>query len=174
MNVSDETIKAIKELNGEFFTMNRFWDATVGILGVNFVCEQASRLIHEYVAHWYSSEADVLNERCLENFNITPYYPATPAGDVEYKDLVDMMEQMLSRTIDFQNKFMAVRKIADSNDDFLIVVELDSILRRLNEQVAQMILIRDKAEQYGDDLRSFDYDFPSFFTITSKDSVRGV
>ena len=29
MNVSNATIKAIHELNGEMFAMNRFWDATV-------------------------------------------------------------------------------------------------------------------------------------------------
>lgn len=141
MNVSNETITAIKELNGEFFAMNRWWDATVGVLGVTFVCEQSSRLIHEHIAHWYASEADVLNE---------------------------------SRTIDFQNKFMAVRKIADSNDDILIVVELDKILRAVNEQVAQMILIRDKAELYKDDIKAFDHDFPTFFTLDSKDGTRGV
>lgn len=174
MNVSNETITAIKELNGEFFAMNRWWDATVGVLGVTFVCEQSSRLIHEHIAHWYASEADVLNEKCLENFNIVPYYPATPAGDVEYSDLVDMMEQMLNKTIDFQNKFMAVRKIADNNDDILIVVELDKILRAVNEQVAQMILIRDKAELYKYDIKAFDHDFPTFFTLDSKDGTRGV
>ena len=174
MNVSNETITAIKELNGEFFAMNRWWDATVGVLGVTFVREQASRLIHEHIAHWYASEADVLNEKCLENFNIVPYYPATPAGDVQYDSVLDIMEQMLSRTIDFQNKFMAVRKIADSNDDILIVVELDKILRAVNEQVAQMILIRDKAELYKDDIKAFDHDFPTFFTLDSKDGTRGV
>lgn len=146
----------------------------MGVLGVTFVCEQASRLIHEHIAHWYASEADVLNEKCLENFNIVPYYPATPAGDVQYDSVLDIMEQMLSRTIDFQNKFMAVRKIADSNDDILIVVELDKILRAVNEQVAQMILIRDKAELYKDDIKAFDHDFPTFFTLDSKDGTRGV
>ena len=87
MNVSEGTIKAIHELNGECFSMNRYWDATVSVLGVTYVCSTASKLIHEHIAHWYPYIADVINERCLENFNIVAYYPATPAGDVVYNNL---------------------------------------------------------------------------------------
>ena len=165
MNVSNATIKAIHELNGEMFTMNRFWDATVSILGVTYVCQTASKMMHEYIAHWYPAIADTLNEKCLENFNIVAYYPATPAGDVSYANLQDMMEQMLDRTITFQNKVMATRQIADENQDYSIVVELDKILLEVNLQVGQMLLVNDKAQQYGNDYTAFDKDFPTFFYL---------
>lgn len=174
MNVSDNTIKALHELNGRCFAMNRFWDATVSILGVTYVCPTASKLIHEHIAHWYPHVADLINERCLENFNIVAYYPATPAGDVSYGGLQDMMEQMLQKTLTFQNEVMAVRKVASDNGDFLVVVELDKILLMVNEQFAQMLLINDKAEQYGDNYTSFDKDFPTFFPLADSDTVRGV
>lgn len=174
MNVSEGTIKAIHELNGECFSMNRYWDATVSILGVTYVCSTASKLIHEHIAHWYPHIADVINERCLENFNIVAYYPATPAGDVAYNNLQDMMEQMLEKTLTFQNKFMAVRNIAMDNGDLLVAVELDKILLMVNEQFAQMLLIKDKAEQYGENYTSFDKDFPTFFPLADSDTVRGV
>lgn len=163
--MSEPTIKALHELNGDFFTMNRYWDATVSVLGVDFACNVASKLLHHYVAHWYPQAADILNEKCLENFNIKAYYPATPAGDVAYVDLVDMMKQMLDRTINFQNKFMGARKVANDCEDFSIVVELDKILIDLNKQVAQMILIYDKAQLYKNNYTSFDRQFPSFFTL---------
>lgn len=165
MNVSNATIKAIHELNGEMFAMNRFWDATVSILGVTYVCQTASKMIHEHIAHWYPAIADTLNERCLENFNIVAYYPATPAGDVSYANLQDMMEQMLDKTITFQNKVMATRKIAEENQDYSIVVELDRILLEVNAQVGQMLLVNDKAQQYGSDYTAFDKDFPTFFYL---------
>lgn len=174
MNVSEGTIKAIHELNGECFSMNRYWDATVSILGVTYVCSTASKLIHEHIAHWYPHIADMINERCLENFNIVAYYPATPAGDVSYNNLQDMMEQMLEKTLTFQNKFMAVRNIAMDNGDLLVAVELDKILLMVNEQFAQMLLIKDKAEQYGENYTSFDKDFPTFFPLANSDTVRGV
>lgn len=174
MNVSEGTIKAIHELNGECFSMNRYWDATVSILGVTYVCSTASKLIHEHIAHWYPHIADIINERCLENFNIVAYYPATPAGDVSYNNLQDMMEQMLEKTLTFQNKFMAVRNIAMDNGDLLVAVELDKILLMVNEQFAQMLLIKDKAEQYGENYTSFDKDFPTFFPLANSDTVRGV
>lgn len=174
MNVSESTIKALHELNGECFTMNRYWDATVSILGVTYVCSTASKLIHEHIAHWYPHIADVINERCLENFNIVAYYPATPAGDVAYSNLQDMMAQMLEKTLTFQNKVMAVRQIAVDNGDLLVAVELDRVLLMVNEQFAQMLLINDKAEQYGEDYASFDKDFPTFFPLANSDIVRGV
>lgn len=165
MNVSNATIKAIHELNGEMFAMNRFWDATVSILGVTYVCQTASKMMHEHIAHWYPAIADTLNERCLENFNIVAYYPATPAGDVSYANLQDMMEQMLDKTITFQNKVMATRKVAEENQDYSIVVELDRILLEVNAQVGQMLLVNDKAQQYGSDYTAFDKDFPTFFYL---------
>lgn len=174
MNVSESTIKALHELNGECFKLNRYWDATVSILGVTYVCPTASKLIHEHIAHWYPHIADVINERCLENFNIVAYYPATPAGDVAYSNLQDMMAQMLEKTLTFQNKVMAVRQIAVDNGDLLVAVELDRVLLMVNEQFAQMLLINDKAEQYGEDYTSFDKDFPTFFPLANSDIVRGV
>ena len=169
MNVSDSTIRAIHELNGKCFTMNRFWDATISVLGVTYVCPTASDLIHHYIAHWYPAIADTLNEKCLEDFNIVAYYPATPAGDVGYANLQDMMEQMLDKTITFQNDVMATRQVAQDNQDYSIVVEIDRILLEVNKQVSQMLLINDKAQQYGENYPDFDKDFPTFFFLNEED-----
>ena len=169
MNVSENTIKAIHELTGRAFQMNRFWDATVSVLGVTYVCPRASQLLHKYVSHWYPAIADTITEKCLENFNIVAYYPATPAGDVSYNGLTDMMEQMLDKTIEFQNDVMAVRQIAQDNQDYSIVVEIDKVLLEVNEQVAQMLLINDKAQLYNNDLTSFDKDFKKFFFLNKDD-----
>lgn len=166
MNVADATIRAIHDLNGEAFAMNRFFDAAVSILGVTYVCPTASKLIHHGIAHWYPAMADTLNEKCLENFNIVAYYPATPAGDVNFENLQDMAEQMVERTIMFQNKLMGVRKIAEDNQDYQIVVELDQIMLGVNEQVGQVLLINDKAQQYGADYTAFDKDFPTFWNLS--------
>lgn len=165
MNVSEQTVHAIHELNGQCFYMNRMWDATVSVLGVTYACHTASGLIHQKIAHWYPAMADTLNERCLENFNILAYYPATPAGDVKYDNLVDMMSQMLDETIKFQNAVMGVKQIAHDMQDYMIEVEIDSILLDVNKQVAQMILIHDKAQQYNMDYTAFDKDFPTFFIL---------
>jgi hypothetical protein len=165
MNVSEQTVHAIHELNGHAFCMNRWWDATVSVLGVTYACHTASGLIHQKIAHWYPAMADTLNERCLENFNILAYYPATPAGDVKYDNLVDMMAQMLDKTIEFQNAVMGVKQIAHDMQDYMIEVEIDNILLDVNKQVAQMILIHDKAQQYNMDYTAFDKDFPTFFML---------
>ena len=103
MNVNEQTVHAIHELNGFAFRMNRLWDATVSVLGVTYACHTASDLIHHKIAHWYPAMADTLNEKCLENFNILAYYPATPAGDVEYDNLVDKVFVNDSYTLTFDH-----------------------------------------------------------------------
>ena len=47
----------------------------------------------------------------------------------------------------------------------MVEVEIDKILLDVNAQVAQMILIHDKAQQYGDNYIAFDKDFPTFFNL---------
>lgn len=163
MNVSDSTIQSLYKLNGLFFEMNRYVDRLVSVLGVTFVCPTASKILHTEVAHWYSSVADTVNERCLENFNIEVVYPATPSGEETYDNLIDMFEKLLNKTIEFQNSLMATIEVALENKDRLIVVELDKVLLEVNTQVAKALMVRDKAEQYGEDYAGFDDHFPHFF-----------
>ena len=69
---------------------------------------------------------------------------------------------------------MAVRKIANDNQDYSIVVELDKILIEVNEQVGQMLLVNDKAQQYGNNYTAFDKDFPTFFPLADKADARAL
>jgi hypothetical protein len=60
---------------------------------------------------------------------------------------------------------MGALKVAVENNDYLVVVELNEMLRKVNKIVEQIILIRDKAELYGDNYTAFDQDIPSFFYL---------
>ena len=80
----------------------------------------------------------------------------------------------MSQNITFQNDVMATRQVAQDNQDYSVVVELDKILLEVNEQVAQMLLINDKAQQYGLDYTSFDKDFPTFFPLAGANDVRSL
>ena len=71
----------------------------------------------------------------------------------------------MNETFGFQNVFMGALKVAIENNDYLVVVELNELLREVNKIVEQIILIRDKAELYGDNYTAFDHDIPSFFYL---------
>lgn len=165
MNVSDNTIQAIRECNTKCFYMNRYLDTACDTLAIDFVCNQAEGFIHEYMAHAYPALADKLNSKCLGAFNIKTYYGATPAGDWQWDNLVEMMDGIVAESLEVQNMFMGAIKIAQENGDYLVAVELYDLLKEVNEQVAQAILIRDKAQLYQNDYASFDHDFPTFFTL---------
>lgn len=165
MNVSEATIKAVHELNTKCFYLNRYYDTAMDTLAIDFVCVNAESLIHEYMAHAFPTLADELNHKCLGAFNIKTHYGLTPAGDWEWNNLVSMMEGLMSETIDLQNMFMGAIKIAQDNNDYLIVVELNELLRKVNTIVEQIILLKDKAEQYGEDYKGFDKDIDVFFFL---------
>lgn len=165
MNVSDNTINAIRECNTHCFYMNRLYDVAMDTLAIDFVCPQAEGLMHEYMAHKFPALADELNHKCLGAFNIKTYYGATPAGDWEWNDIISMMNDLMNETIGLQNMFMGAIKVATENGDYHIVAELYDLLEDINEIVEQIILIRDKAELYGDDYTSFDHHIPSFFFL---------
>ena len=165
MNVSEQTIQAIRECNTKCFYMNRLYDTAMDTLSIDFVCPQAEKLMHENMAHTFPLLAAELNHKCLGAFNIKTYYGATPAGDWTWNNLLEMMEELMNETFGFQNVFMGALKVAIENNDYLVVVELNELLREVNKIVEQIILIRDKAELYGDNYTAFDKDIPSFFYL---------
>ena len=165
MNVSEATIKAVQELNTRCFAMNRLWDASISILKIDYVCENAASKIHPSIAHFYPTFADEINDRCLEQFNIKTFYGLTPAGEVSYNNLSDMMSVMCDETLKTQDMMMGAIDIALANKDYLVVTELYDLLKELNQQVAQIILLKDKAEQYGEDYKGFDKDIDVFFFL---------
>lgn len=60
--VSKRTNVALQELIQECFQCNRNADRWVSVLGVDLVCPQAAKLLHQYVAHYFPTVADAIGE----------------------------------------------------------------------------------------------------------------
>lgn len=167
MNVSQPTIDALHVLTGKMFQQNRDWDSAMSVLKVNFTCDNVVKYVHPYIAHAYPILADRVTE-ILEMFNILAIYPATTDGYIDYVDVLSVMERMLEKTLDLQNAVMGAMEVAIANKDYLVKVELDKILLEMNQQVSQIILMRDKALQYGDNIVGYDHDFDTFFFLNKE------
>lgn len=149
MLVTKNTQDALIDLIGKCFAENRYTDRLVSVLGVKFAYNNTSKLIHQGIAHMYPALADTIGEKCLERYNITVEYPATPEGRRDYTSVTEIIKDLEERTIDFQIALMGVCNLAQANGDIHVYVDLLDMLEDFNEVVEQVILLSDKIDVYG-------------------------
>ena len=165
MNINQMTIDALYEVVAECFRMNRFLDRLVSVLGVNFACNNTASKLHHSVAHFFPAFSDKIGESCLERYNITVEYGATPDGKQNYSSVQEMIQLVEDKTVEFQNMLIGAMKIAFQNDDLQVYSELVELMREYSPIVEQAILLNDKIGFYGDDTMLFDSDVDKFWVL---------
>lgn len=165
MNVSQETINVLYELIGQCFKNNRILDRLVSVLGVDFAMSNTANLLHQHYAHKYPQISDIIGEKCLEAYNISVVYAATPAGNQTYNSVKEMLTIVNNMSYDFQNMIIRAMMTSEENNDLQVYVELSDILKEINKMVAQSQLLLDKVDLYGTALYSYDADVNKFFTL---------
>lgn len=164
MLVTKVTQDALTELIGRCFAENRYTDRLVSVLGVKFAYNNTANLIHHGIAHMYPVLSDEIGEKCLERYNISVEYPATPEGRRDYSSVNEIIKDLEERTIDFQIALMGVCKVAQENGDIHVYSDLLDMLKDYNKIVEQAILLGDKIEIYGTN-PSFDSHVANHFWI---------
>lgn len=165
MNVTKNTIDACYELIGQCFKNNRALDRLVSVLGVEFAMNNSAKKIHLGMAHAFPQIADVIGEKCLEAYNISVEYAATPDGKENYGSVAEMIQVIENLCIDFQNMLSKAVIVAQENNDINVYVELVKILQDFNPMVEQAILLNDKVVLYGSALYNFDADIEKFWIL---------
>lgn len=166
MIVSQNTQNALMEIIAQCFVENRKIDRMVSIMGVNFACPYSANKIHHQIAHYFPNLSDLIGAKCLERYNISVLYGATPSGMDNYNSLVELIDDLCKRILDFQVMFIGVCKIAEENNDLHVYTDLMGLLIDYNKIVEQAILLKDKIHQYGEDrISSFDHDIDSFWIL---------
>lgn len=166
MNVSQNTQEALMEIIKQCFIENRYFDRLVSVLGVKFACNNMANLIHQNIAHYFPSLSDQIGELCLERYNISVEYGATPEGKQDYNSVTEIMQNIEDRIIDFQNMFIGVEKIAFENNDLQVFADLSNLMVGYSPIVEQAILLNDKMGYYGEDrIMAMDKDIRDSFWI---------
>ena len=166
MLVHERTQIALQELIIECFQCNRNADRWVSILGVDLVCPKASKLIHHQIAHYFPAVADTIGEKTLERYNISVLYGETKAPkDLPTYSLLGLMQAFFDMIVDFQSMLMGTIKIALEENDIHVYSDLLTILENYNNIVEQIILLKDKAENYGTNVMAFDHDIDDFWIL---------
>lgn len=162
--ISERTIKELNLLSQQCFWINRVIDRAVSVLGVTFVCSNASQILHEGLAHKYPLLADNVNS-ILEMYNEDVVYLDTPKDDREYESLSDIFQSILDENIKLYELIKSVHKVAKEEDDYNVCSHMSNFMRTINEYMAQVILLRDKAVQMNDNPALFDFSISTFFTL---------
>jgi hypothetical protein len=101
----------------------------------------------------------------LLDFNIVPKYGTTEADYRTYENLEDFFLANILEHKETYDLICKASKQAEANGDLNIAKELDRLLRMFNKFMAQALLLKDKADVYGDNLWAFDAYAQQFYIL---------
>lgn len=164
MLVAENTINNVNELIKRFFQHNRTWDNFLGFGNVEWALHNFNNVFHNGLAHLYPLLADVCSDMLLE-FNIAPKYGTTEADFREYNDPEDFFLVNVEEHKETYRLLVKTRKEALDSGDVNIAEEINKLIRMFNKFIEQALLLKDKAEVYGDNLWAFDADAEKFYIL---------
>lgn len=165
MNVTKQTQDAIQEMVHESFFVNSTIDRMKSVLGTKLAYNNTANLIHLNIAHAYPTTfGDALGDLGLEGYNIPVVYGDIPLMNKDYTSALEILSDLQSLTLDYQNKLNMCAKIAYDNMDLHVFADLLGIITKHNEIVRQCILLVDKARLYNGN-PSFDTDISTFWIL---------
>lgn len=164
MFISQTTIDNVNDLIKRFFQHNRTWDNFLGFSNIEWALHNFNGVFHDGLAHLYPLLADVCSDMLLD-FNVAPKYGTTEADFRTYEDIEDFFLINIEEHKATYEAICKTRKDAIENGDINIAMEIDKLLRMFNKFIAQAILLKDKAEVYGDNLWAFDAYAQQFYIL---------
>lgn len=166
--INDNLNSELDTLVGLAFLGNRILDRAMSILSVKFVMNNSVKYLHTGFSHLYPLLGDIISDYQGSRNNLT-VYPATPLDDTDYATPLSFFERLLDYQINYEESVKEVIKTAIDLGDFTTEAFLKSYLLTLNKYSEQIILLRDKAKEYGDNHMAFDKDIKKFFLFGSGD-----
>jgi len=114
--ISEKTSKALENLMGMFFQMNRILDRAQSQLSVKFVMPNTSRIVHIKWSHAMPLVADKIADYCDER-NYAVSYPATTADYTDYSNLTEIFDRALDYMCDIESATKECIDIAREDGD---------------------------------------------------------
>jgi hypothetical protein len=169
MGLINENLNSeLDTLVGQAFLGNRILDRAMSILNVKFVMNNSVKYLHTGFAHLYPLLADQISDYQGSRNNLTGY-PDTPADFSDYDTPLSFFEKLLDYQVNYEESVKEVVKTAMDLGDFTTEAFLKSYLLTLNKYTEQIILLRDKAKEYGNNHMAFDKDIKKFFLFGGED-----
>ena len=169
MLIAEETIEKINLLIQAMFNHNRTLDRFLGWADSQWSFVTFSKVFHEKYAHLMPLLADQFADILLR-YNIAPKYYETKRDVREYNSMIDFFNVNLNEHIETYELIKSAIDTATINGDLNVEADLKSFLRLFNRFMEQAILLRDKAQVYGENNKAMFDGFGDQFYILKEES----
>lgn len=168
MLISEETIEKINLLIQAMFNHNRTLDRFLGYADAEWSFVNFNRVFHKGYAHLMPLLADELSDILLR-YNVAPKYYETKKDIRTYTTMMDFFNTNLNEHIETYELIKSTINVATLNGDLNVESDLKRILRIWNKFMSQAILLRDKAQVYGEDNKAmFDGFCEQFYILQNE------
>lgn len=165
MLISEATEEKVNLLIQAMFNHNRSWDRFMAVAQVDWAMDNFTKVFHDGLAHTYLGLVDLLGDILLR-YNIAPKYYETKRDTRTYSGMLDFFETNLNEHIETYELIKSAIQTAVDNGDFNVEADLKQFLRIWNKFMNQAILLRDKAQVYGEENKAmFDGFAEQFYAL---------
>lgn len=165
MLISEATEEKVNLLIQAMFNHNRSWDRFMAVAQVDWAMDNFTKVFHDGLAHIYLGLVDLLGDILLR-YNIAPKYYETKRDTRIYSGMLDFFETNLNEHIETYELIKSAIQTAVDNGDFNVEADLKQFLRIWNKFMNQAILLRDKAQVYGEENKAmFDGFAEQFYAL---------
>jgi hypothetical protein len=146
------------------FQGNRIFDRGMSVLTIKFNLQKTVSMIHPRLAHLYPKLADVISDYQADRDTET-IYGLTPLDESDYNVPLEFFEKVLEYQENLESLVTEVIDESNSSGDKTTKVFLEKFLLDLIPVTAQLLLLVDKCEAYGDQMQLFDSNVEDFITL---------
>ena len=164
MLISDTTIENINLIIQAMFNHNRTLDRFLGYSDAEWAFTHFNSVYYQGYAHLMPLVADKFSDILLR-YNIAPKYYETKSDTRTYTTMLDFFQTNLEEHEATYELIKKSIKEALDNGDYNVEADLKHLLRMWNKFMAQAILLRDKAQVYGENNKAMFDGFADQFYI---------
>ena len=164
MLISDTTIENINLIIQAMFNHNRTLDRFLCYSDAEWAFTHFNSVYHQGYAHLMPLVADKFSDILLR-YNIAPKYYETKSDTRTYTTMLDFFQTNLE---EHEATYELIKKSIEEaldNGDYNVEADLKHLLRMWNKFMAQAILLRDKAQVYGENNKAMFDGFADQFYI---------
>ena len=147
--VSDNVNSALNNIILQCFYINRQEDRIMTQLSIKFTMNQTSDALHPILAHSPLALADLIGDY-QDQRNVLTAYGLVPADNTDYNNVLEMFEKSLDYWKALEKSILDAIEVCLNEDDATTRVFLENFLLKIIPFTAQVILLCDKIEAYGD------------------------
>ena len=147
--VSDKVNNALNDIILKCFYINKQEDREMTELSVKFTMNKTSDTLHPILAHSPLALADLIGDY-QDQRNALTNYGLVPEDNTDYDSVLEMFEKSLEVWLNLEKTIADGVEICLNENDATTRVFLETFLIKIIPFTAQVILLCDKMEAYGE------------------------